>query len=638
MGAFVNPQNNTSEISAIVDQSKQLVQEKFTQALAYGDGAKAACEAFLATLGQAANEAGYTPANAPILTINPIAYSFNPGEAPVAPAVELDVPGVPTVPTFEDVTIVPQVVPTFEDVAPEVNLPDAPSLELPSPPSDIPEMTPIEFPDKPVVTLPDLPTFLPVTIPEVPTANFPTFDAAAPEESLIVPNNIMGIVHDTYESAIKTALQNKILNDILNGGTGLNPSVEMEIWRREEERSRLALEEAKEKIAAEWSKRGFSLPDGVLAEQLAQAEREYANKRMDVSRDIAIKQAELAFQNTQFIIQQGLALESTLINFANAVAQRAFESTKALQDVSIAIFNASLAKYQVQLEAYKTKAAVFETLIRGEIGKAEFYKAQVAAAQVTADVNRAYADLYRIQVQGVEELIKMYATEMEAAKIKSDVDRNRIEVFKAQIEGFTAQVNAKTAELHLHQARIEGEKAKVQVYASQVDAFSKRVEAAKTEGSIKIEEARAKAENNRNLVARYSADIDAYKARLQGLVEKMNAALKAYEASGVVFRAKADAQAAIANVDVKARESAIHALIAQMNLSLREAEVNIRAHHDSAQLKVAAAEGGARVAAQLAAGIFSGVSVQAHINASAGASKNYSGAEQVTESYPHKPV
>ena len=82
-------------------------------------------------------------------------------------------------------------------------------------------MTPIEFPEKPVVTLPDLPTFLPVTIPEVPTANFPTFDASAPEESLIVPNNIMGIVHDTYESAIKTALQNKILNEILNGGTGL---------------------------------------------------------------------------------------------------------------------------------------------------------------------------------------------------------------------------------------------------------------------------------------------------------------------------------------------------------------------------------------------------------------------------------
>ena len=273
MGAFVQPQNNTNEIATIVDQSKQLVQEKFTQAMAYGDGLNAVCQGFLATLAQAGNEAGYTPVHAPILTINPIAYQFNPGEAPVAPVVDLGDSDrcLPSAPSFEDITIDPQVVPTFEILAPEVNLPDAPSLDLPSAPSDIPEMTPIEFPEKPVVTLPDLPTFLPVTVPEVPTANFPTFEASAPVESLIVPNNIMGIVHDTYESAIKTALQNKILNDILNGGTGLNPSIENEIWRREEERARLALEEAKEKIAAEWSKRGFSLPDGVLSAQLAEA-------------------------------------------------------------------------------------------------------------------------------------------------------------------------------------------------------------------------------------------------------------------------------------------------------------------------------------------------------------------------------
>ena len=70
MGAFVQPQDNATEISAIVDQSKQLVQEKFTQALAYGDWASGLAEAFLATLSQAAGE-GITPAHAPILTINP---------------------------------------------------------------------------------------------------------------------------------------------------------------------------------------------------------------------------------------------------------------------------------------------------------------------------------------------------------------------------------------------------------------------------------------------------------------------------------------------------------------------------------------------------------------------------------------
>ena len=232
MGAFVQPQNNATEISAIVDQSKQMVQEKFTQALAYGDSARAMAEAFLSTLAQAASE-GISPAHAPILTINPLAYGFNPGEAPVKPVIDLVLPLLPAAPSFEDISIIPQAIPSFEIEAPELSFPDPPSADLPSPPSDIPGLTPIDLPDKPSFTLPDLPTFLPVTIPEVPIGNFPTFEGSAPAESLIVPNNIMDIFHDSYESAIKTALQNKILNDIVNGGTGLNPSIENEIWNRE---------------------------------------------------------------------------------------------------------------------------------------------------------------------------------------------------------------------------------------------------------------------------------------------------------------------------------------------------------------------------------------------------------------------
>jgi len=102
---------------------------------------------------------------------------------------------------------------------------------------------------------------------------------------------------------------------------------------------------------------GFSLPDGSLR-AARQAEREYANKRW-MFPGHCHQAGELAFQNTQFIIQQGLALESTLINFANAVAQ-GFRVHEGLARRFHSIFNASLAKYQAQLEGYKTKAVVFE--------------------------------------------------------------------------------------------------------------------------------------------------------------------------------------------------------------------------------------------------------------------------------------
>ena len=111
--------------------------------------------------------------------------------------------------------------------------------------------------------------------------------------------------------------------------------------------------------------------------------------------------------------------------------------------------------------------------------------------------------------------------------------------------------------------------------------------------------------------------------------------MKAYEASGSVYRAKAEAQASIATVDVKAAEVSINSTISQMQLFLKQAEILIERSRAIAQLKTAAAEAGGRIAAQLAAGAMAGVSVQAHLSASGNASKTYSGQEVVSESYTH---
>ena len=249
--------------------------------------------------------------------------------------------------------------------------------------------------------------------------------------------------------SLVTGIQARLESDLASGGTGLNPAVEIEIWRREEERSRIALDEAKEKIAAEWSKRGFALPDGVLASQLSQIEIEYTNKRIDLSRDIAIKQYTAAFDNTKFIIQQILAMEQVLIS--------------------------------------------------------------------------------------------------------------------------------------------------------------------------------AISEGNKSLIEGYKSDMEGYRSKVQAAVERMGAYIKKYEASGSVYRAKADAQSSIAMVDVRGFEASINSAIAQMNLYLKEAELQMTSIDAMAKLRVSAADAGGRIAAQLAAGALSGISVQAHISATGQASKSYSG-------------
>jgi hypothetical protein len=280
----------------------------------------------------------------------------------------------------------------------------------------------------------------------------------APEVELYMPEFPTAPILSVIE--FLTGIQTKLEYDLAHGGTGLNPDVELEIWRRGEERDRIVLDNAKEKIAAETSKRGFALPDGSLAAQLTQAETEYMNKRVDVSRDIAIKQAELSYQYSIAIIQQILAMEKILID--------------------------------------------------------------------------------------------------------------------------------------------------------------------------------ATAEGNKSLIEEYKADMDGYKAKVQGAVEKLGALLKAYEVGGNVYRAKADAQAAIAGVDVKVAEANINTAVSKMQLFLKQAEVNMRDREVFASLHLEAQKAAGQIAAQLSAGIFAGVSVQAHISAGATASKSYSGQEQSTESHPHQ--
>lgn len=59
---------------------------------------------------------------------------------------------------------------------------------------------------------------------------------------------------------------------------------------------------------------GFPLPTGALAGMLADSRREYHDKLSSLSRDVAIKQAELAQENLRHAIDTAVSLETQLMN------------------------------------------------------------------------------------------------------------------------------------------------------------------------------------------------------------------------------------------------------------------------------------------------------------------------------------
>jgi len=294
----------------------------------------------------------------------------------------------------------------------DVPMPDLSDLEAPE--VDIDEFR-VDFPDQPTE-----PTLIDTTLDTIPS-DFPDLSTS----------EITG-GDTTYVTALITALKSKLLNDINTGSTGVSADVENAIWYRNYERDLLASNESIDRISAEWSKRGFPLPDGVLTAQIDEEIINFGNKRMDVSRDVAIKSFELALQNSHFIIQQSIALEAHLMTFANAVAQRIYEVSKAVVESQISSFNSRVDKVAKQAAVIIEKA---KAKIEYNLGLIKVYAEKVNAysAKVNAESSRINA-----VARGYEAQVGVFNSIVDFETKKSDLTLN---VIRTRLEQAVANAN-----------------------------------------------------------------------------------------------------------------------------------------------------------------------------------------------------
>ncbi len=174
---------------------------------------------------------------------------------------------------------------------------------------------------------------------------------------------------------VDQAIHDKLIHDITEGGPAIPEAVETAIFNRERERSLLVHQDTLDSISAEWSKRGFTLPNGMLNGVLSQAIIDYNNKRQDVSRDISIKSFELGDANTKFAIEKGIQW----------VANR-IESFKARIQAEISRIDAIIKSYMGQVEVFKGSASVYSTVADVHIKKFDAeLKVALAKAQLTIE-------------------------------------------------------------------------------------------------------------------------------------------------------------------------------------------------------------------------------------------------------------
>lgn len=256
-----------------------------------------------------------------------------------------------------------------------------------------------------------------IAIGDVPTLTISSFTGTAPTAITVTYNAPTLTDVDDIQDIIRA----KLVSDITNQSPAISSSVETDIFNRETERAELLHQDALDDIANEWSKRGYTLPNAYLLAALSLEIVNYTNKRLDISRDIAIKNFELTDANMKFAIQQGLAY---IIN--------RIEVYKSEIQAEISRIDAEVKVYLAQVEVYRGEAQVYAITVDAAVKE---FEAKYKAAMMEAEINLKIVDA---EIKKVE---VVYGMSVESTRATSVV---RAQVLAGALSGVhaTAQISA----------------------------------------------------------------------------------------------------------------------------------------------------------------------------------------------------
>lgn len=316
------------------------------------------------------------------------------------------------------------------------------------------DVTKLTFPLSPNIDVSD--------IADIDLLSFP--DIVFPLDNLLAPDDTYQFAEAVYVSTLLNPLKAKLLDNLINGGYGIETNDEVALFNRERDREVQAaltrIDDAGRAMAA----RGFPLPPGELAINIDRAYQDMQDKVSTVSRDIALTRSKLYVENRQFTIREVRELEQVLMNYWNSVQERALNMARATAEFAITVYNATLAKYRVEFEGAKAQAdvQVQRVQIRVEAARIKIMRFQALIASFEA-VLRSIIEPARLKVD-------MYRADIEFNK--ADIGR-AVSNSEIQLGAFTAAWRAGTA-----QEQVAVENAKVKLEAA-IQALKFRADAAK---------------------------------------------------------------------------------------------------------------------------------------------------------------
>lgn len=536
----------------------------------------------------------------------------------------------PVIPTFDMITYVP---PVFVEKDYGINIPDAPAVSWPVFTKEAPQLPDRPLPVVPISDLPPIPIITDVIIPPPPIYDNPEFTAEVPVEDLTLPAISFDWGESVYNSDLKTKLGDTLLSNLVTGGSGLDEATEQAIYDRATGR----LEEAEQKMVDEASddiaQRGFDIPPGALLTVTSENENKILRTRGDLNKDILVQQSDLAQKNTHFIIQQAIGLETVLIKYHDNTQSRSLDAAKYAITATVQIHQLKLENYKAKLNAYQILAQVYGIRVQAEIAKAEFYKAQIEGAKLHVDIQQLYIQAYLGQLEGIKAVLETYRLQMEGAQIAASIDKLKIDSYATEVNAYGIKVDAAAKRYEGYKAQLTGESIKAGIYEIDVKAFAAKASAYHTKTQAEV----AKSEVQLNVIRAHSTvyeqAIQKYKTDIDKVISEADVKAKLAGLDIAVYSAESNTYNAELGATIDLFRGRIEEMRALADVSMKSADLAIKAALGEYELAVEVAKGVSSVAGQLAAAAAGAINASLHASSSESRSDNTSYSKNINYSH-----
>jgi hypothetical protein len=592
-------------------------------------------------------EAGLNLESTPAKGAAPVPEYVRPEPEPEAPDIEWEAPEPPTAPPeytadfgsyFSGITK-----PTFTESKPTLQFASPPSRSLPTAPNEPDPLTVPTYPSAPTLTMP---TIGPSTAINLPTLNDPdiagiqatiaALRGSLPESPTLptdinfidVVNQLFGTASGQISDVVSGLLPR--LNTMLGGGTGLPSDVAVGLRNRAiYVEDRLAAQ-AEQTAIADWLSRGFTLPGGALEAKLKEVQQKSSDKITELNLSFWLEEAKLEVENLRFAVQQGVAYEAMRKDALTKLYGVCGDLAAKSADVQIKLLEAAVNIYQAQVQAWQVQFSTIRDEIQLELGKIEIFKAELEGQKLISELNQQDIDLYKVKVDALNTRANLYKTEVDAANSILQGELGKLQYAAERVKIYTAEVGAWETEWKAYGEAIRAEQGKVDIYKAVVDgftaevnAYAKDIDAAKTQASLQLESLQFGLQS-------WTAQLEKYKADIQGESVRINALSDVYRNQMSGYALKHESEKTYITSELQKLDYFLNVDRFNTDTTLKEAQLEQDKVLQLVKIAQDSLDAVARTSAQLAGSAMSAMNVGASISAGSSTSQSSSCSETYT--------